>query len=813
MKSGVSGAVVSLLAFACAADVCDGCAGRRAGRSRGDLCDHALDNPAGSLPGGDSGTDGEPATNAVSQDGRYVAFTSKANSLAPGAHPDAPNVYRKDRQTGAVELASRATGPDGAGGKGRSYLARISDDGNVVGFISRAGIDPADADGGESDVYIRDIAAGVTKLMTGGMAGDIYEFDLSGDGQYVAFGTPAALAGVDINSNPDIYRRKISDGSTALVSRVIATETAVNGSSFSPAISDNGRWVAFASTATNVIPGFVDANGGVTDVFVRDMNGGATSNQLISCKFNSTVTGGNGQSTEPDIAGNPGAASEVKVAYSSNATDTALPGLDMSFTSSVFLKTLAGISSTLLSTSSLGVNANSRAHTPSISDDATRVVFSSDATNLIPDADYYGAYFRNITAGTTTLVSNATEYAVFGAISGDGKYAAWDEQGGFTPDSDPDSFGVFGRVLPGGGPEFVSRPAGNQPFLKTAASVYTPSNRAHVLTTDGHYFAFEGGSARLPGGADTNNFGQIFRRDLLTGTVELLSRRTGADGALSTGSAANPSISADGSRVAFISYAPLSDEDTNTDGDIYVRDINNQTTTLVSRADGPAGAVSLNGAGTPIISADGNRVVFASSTTNFGVPGGSSQIYVRDLAANTTTLVSRADGAAGAAGTSNSLEPGISGDGNLVVFASGATNLSPDDLLVDRDIYVRNLAANTTTLVSRAPGLAGAKLIEYEYGQTISTDGSTVAFETSENLAVPGGTPWPVGPGPDRAAKARHRSQLAGEQRRRRAGGNGRLRCQPQPGRLGGRLRDRCPEPPARPRQRGQQLRGRPEDG
>ena len=237
----------------------------------------------------------------------------------------------------------------------------------------------------------------------------------------------------------------------------------------------------------------------------------------------------------------------------------------------------------------------------------------------------------------TTLITNDTEYAVYGALSGDGKYVAWDEQGGFTPDSDPDSFGIFGRVLPGGGAEFISRPPGNQPFLKTAASVSSPSSRAHLLSADGRYFVFEGGSHRLPGGAETD-FSQAYRRDLLTGTVELLSRRTGADGALSTGSAANASISADGNRVAFISYAPLSDDDTNTNGDIYVRDINNQTTTLVSRADGAAGAVSLNGAGTPVISADGNRVVFASSTTNFGVPGGSSQIYVRDLNANTTVL-------------------------------------------------------------------------------------------------------------------------------------------------------------------------------
>ena len=507
-----------------------------------------LDNPAGSLPGGDSGYGTEPTSNEVSQDGRYVVFTSKANSMAPGTNPNSLNVYRKDRQTGAVELASRATGANGDGGKGNSYEPRISDDGNIVGFISRADIDPTDTDGGESDIYIRDIAAGTTKLMTGGIPSDFYQFDLSGDGQYIAFVTSAVLVGTDTNSNPDVFRRKISDGSTALASRIIASETAVNGSSLYPAISNDGRWVAFTSTAPDVIAGFVDSNTGSSDIFVRDMNGGAGSNRLVSCKFNSAVTGGNAGSAEPDIAGTPGIIGEVKVAYSSNATDTVAPGLDLSNNSSVFLKNFTGISSTLLSITSLGANANSRAHTPSISDDATRVAFSSDATNLSPGAEYYGSYLRNTTAGTTTLVSNSTQYAVYGVLSGNGNYVVWDEQGGFTPDSDPDSFGVFGRSVPDGSAEFISRPPGNQPFLKTAASVSSPSSRAHLLSADGRYFVFEGGSHRLPGGAETD-FSQAYRRDLLTGTVELLSRRTGADGALSTGSAANASISADGNRV------------------------------------------------------------------------------------------------------------------------------------------------------------------------------------------------------------------------------------------------------------------------
>ena len=112
--------------------------------------------------------------------------------------------------------------------------------------------------------------------------------------------------------------------------------------------------------------------------------------------------------------------------------------------------------------------------------------------------------------------------------------------------------------------------------------------------------------------------------------------------------------------------------------------------------------------------------------------------------ANTTTLFSRAAGVDGAPGNTDSDEAGISADGNLVVFSSRATNLSPDDNVNDRDIYVRNLATSTTTLVSRAPGLNGTRLNDFEDYPVISSDGSIVAFETDDNAAITGGTPWPA---------------------------------------------------------------------
>jgi hypothetical protein len=94
--------------------------------------------------------------------------------------------------------------------------------------------------------------------------------------------------------------------------------------------------------------------------------------------------------------------------------------------------------------------------------------------------------------------------------------------------------------------------------------------------------------------------------------------------------------------------------------------------------------------------------------------------------AEPTTLVSRV-GAEGAGGDGNSAEPSISADGRYVAFASGAENLSSEDTAFG-DVFVRDLVAGTTTLVSRASGPAGAVADFESSAASISADGRHVAF-------------------------------------------------------------------------------------
>jgi Tol biopolymer transport system component len=232
---------------------------------------------------------------------------------------------------------------------------------------------------------------------------------------------------------------------------------------------------------------------------------------------------------------------------------------------------------------------------------------------------------------------------------------------------------------------------------------------ADSVSADGRFVVFDSAATNLSPD-DSDGFTDVYVRDLQTNTTTLVSRAGGVSGAKGNGNSGAPAISADGRFVAFTSDAMnLSPDDGDTTSDVYVRDLQTNTTTLVSRASGVAGAKGrLSFA--PAISADGRFVAFYSFTRLSPDDGDAIfDAYVRDLQTNTTTLASRASGAGGAKGNGNSWRPAISADGRFVAFRSGATNLSPDDGDATEDVFVRDLQANTTTLVSRATGPAAQR--------------------------------------------------------------------------------------------------------
>ena len=160
-----------------------------------------------------------------------------------------------------------------------------------------------------------------------------------------------------------------------------------------------------------------------------------------------------------------------------------------------------------------------------------------------------------------------------------------------------------------------------------------------------------------------------------------------------------------------------------------MRDVRSATTTLASRAPGAAGGVGNGPSSEPAISADGNRVAFTSGASNFSADDRNrlDDVYVRDIGAGSTELASRASGTDGAPGTASSFDPSLSADGTKVAFESLAGNLDASDPGVNADIYVRDLAANATTIVSR---VESGGVVEHRTSRAagIAANGLRVAF-------------------------------------------------------------------------------------
>jgi Tol biopolymer transport system component len=296
---------------------------------------------------------------------------------------------------------------------------------------------------------------------------------------------------------------------------------------------------------------------------------------------------------------------------------------------------------------------------------------------------------------------------------------------------------VFVRDVKTNSTTLVSRATG------VAGAASNQQARNPSMSADGRYVAFVSAASNLDPAAPGFEV-RAYVRDLQTNTTRLVSRATGAEGA-AAGAVLWASISAHGRYVAYESDTPnLTTDDPDGQVDIFVRDLQANTTTLISRASGAAGEKS-NGSSfgaVPAISGDGRYVAFTSNATNLTPDPPSADVggvYVRDRAANTTKLVSRTSGPTGAPANRSWFDSlAISDDGRYVVWATGATNLSPDDSADDDiDVYDRDTKRNLTTLVSRASGPAGAKAADGGSGASMSADGRHVAFSSSDPNLTP----------------------------------------------------------------------------
>jgi uncharacterized repeat protein (TIGR01451 family) len=351
----------------------------------------------------------------MTPDGRFVSFASSASNLVAGDTNGVGDVFVRDRRTGVTERVS--VGAKGAQGDGDSNIigqisnTAISADGRYVAFHSEATNLVRGDRNGVTDVFVRDRVAQTTErvsLDTAGreIAGGGDQPAISPDGRYVAFVT----SDLDANFSPDVYLRDRVAGTTTRIS-VAPGGGEPSGGSDSPAVAlgAGGPIVAFASAADNLVAGDGD---GSPDVFVRDLSGPAPVTERVSVSTDEQpgtyVGGGSGFGARGPSLSDDGR----YVAFSSDAVNfTPVPqtGLYMD----VFVRDRQATTTTLVSASTTGGEADAQSEGASISAGGGFVAFASFASNLVAASGgnplLQDAYVRDVAAGTTERVSVASD--------------------------------------------------------------------------------------------------------------------------------------------------------------------------------------------------------------------------------------------------------------------------------------------------------------------------------------------------------------------------------------------------------------------
>jgi Tol biopolymer transport system component len=629
------------------------------------------------LPGGNS----DSVAPWISDDGRFVVFSSLANDLTPGGNgQQVLNVYLCDRSYNATELVSANTNGTG-GGNGHSMAGQASTYGRYVVFQSDASdLVPGDTNG-VSDIFLRDTFTGTTILISaaadGGCAnGPSTDPVMTPDGTSVAFiSTATNLVAGCTNGIPNVFVRDLIAQTTSLVSVNAAGGGAIMDT---PAITPDGRFVAFFSTATNLAPGVPATTQG--EIYVRDL--------LM----------------------------DTTIWASTNAAATV---------------------STLLQ-----LDPMPSTH-PVISDDGRYVAFKTGWTNgiiLPPNGTPAVIFFQYDTvAGTTTIIST-------------NGYPPWpicDDVYGpeMTPDGRFIAFVDYNiAVTTNSSVKLWDRLAGTNVLVSTALNGWPSNNMSHTpaVSQDGRYVTFLSDATNLVSNSVSTNSLHLYRRDLQTATTVLLDANTNGVGSTDE-LGAIPVLSADGSCVAYASPdGGLIGSDNNNAWDVFLWNSATATNALISVHNPLAVFQSGNLAsslGPLSISGNGQLVAFASFASDLVTNdfNGFADVFVHDLLTNSNILVSVGlNGNSGQGGPS--YNPTISADGRYVVFLSGATNLVAGDINGAIDVFRRDLQTGTTALVSVNSG--GVNWYSSVVLPACSQDGRYIAFYCTNNYTGQHGLFW-----------------------------------------------------------------------
>ena len=394
----------------------------------------------------------------------------------------------------------------GAQGDLESSRPALSRDGNVVGFVSSATNLVAGDTNGVEDIFVRDLETGSTErvsVASDGTQGDAFSDRfapaLDRTGRFVAFESGATnLVPNDTNAAFDVFLRDRRAGTTVRVS-LGANGAQGNDFSISPALSVDARFVAFASGATNLVP---DDTNGFVDAFVRDRRRGTTSRVSISTS---------GAEANDDVIAAPALSDDGRfVVFLSGATN-----LTPHASRGVFVRDRERDTTALASVSSAGVAGNGFSGRVGVSGDGRFVVFDSSSTNLVPNdtngqPDVFVHDRRRRTTERVSVSSSGEQgngSAGFAAISADGRYVAFGSAAtNLVPGISTPTGRTYVRDRRTGTTRLATRTFdGNPPDGSTGSP---------ALSGDGSVLATESGASNLVPN-DTNGATDVFVQRLL----------------------------------------------------------------------------------------------------------------------------------------------------------------------------------------------------------------------------------------------------------------------------------------------------------
>lgn len=314
--------------------------------------------------------DGDSLLGSISSDGRYVTFISNATNLVADDTNGTQDIFVHDNVLGTTTRVS--VNSNGDESNDYSTMPTISGDGKYVVFESIATNLVSGDTNGRTDIFIHNIKSGVTTRVSLGNDGNEGNFDsyfssVSSDGRYVVFYSNSSNFVVnDTNSMEDVFVRDTVDNTTT---RVSVSSAGVEAFGSSPSISANGRYVVFASQATNLVSG---NNSGFNQIYMHDMQTGATTKVSVD----SNGLEGNNFSSSTSISDDG-----RYVVFHSLSTN--LVSGDTNGFMDIFLHDNTTNETVRISIKTDGTESNGESENGSVSPDGTKVAFTSLATNLI----------------------------------------------------------------------------------------------------------------------------------------------------------------------------------------------------------------------------------------------------------------------------------------------------------------------------------------------------------------------------------------------------------------------------------------------